>query len=139
METAQTEVTGRLDSILGVLQEHLSDKEAENETQAVPPERQHVEIQLPASANHNPRANPVYNLEGVIAQMFRRKTLRDAPDLWNHNLRSKFDKDSNNKLEGEEIAAYKESLKALIEALRPLTNLTKIKELLESGVEVEGG
>ena len=139
METTQQEVTSRLDNILNVLQEHLSDKEAENETQAVPPERQHVEIQLPASANHNPRANPVYNLEAEIAKMFSKKTKEDLPELWNHNLRSKFDKDENNKLDKDETNEYENHLKELIDALRPLKDLEVIKELLEGGVEVEGG
>ena len=134
MEQTQTQVTGRLDSILNVLQEHLSDKEAENETQAVSPERQHVEIRLPASANHNPRANPVYNLEGVIAQMFRKKTQEELPDLWNHNLRSKFDKDENNKLDKDETNEYQNHLKELIDALRPLKDLEEIKKLLEGGI-----
>ena len=66
--------------------------------------------------------------------MFRKKTQEELPDLWNHNLRSKFDKDENNKLDKDETNEYQNHLKELIDALRPLKDLEEIKKLLEGGI-----
>ena len=137
METTQTEVTGRLDKILDTLQEYQDKKNEEataKEDATRVNVRKNVELETLPGANHNPAVNSINWAEAEIAKMFRKKTKENLPELWNHNLRSKFDKDENNKLDKDETNEYKDHLKELIAALSPLKDLEAIKELLESGI-----
>ena len=127
METTQQEVTSRLDNILNVLQEHLSDKEAENE--------------YPVKLQEN-NFNPLYSAESssvvLDEQAIQSALLKHGADssyVWKDNLRREFDTNRDKELDYGELKLYHESLNKLIEKLDSLSTLPEIKKLLENGIE----
>ena len=127
METTQQEVTSRLDNILNVLQEHLSDKEAENN--------------YPVKLQEN-NFNPLYSAESssvvLDEQAIQSALLKHGADssyVWKDNLRREFDTNRDKELDYGELKLYHESLNKLIEKLDSLSNLSEIKKLLENGIE----
>lgn len=126
MENTQKEVTGRLDSILGVLQNHLKDEEAENEYP--------VEI-AQGSVWESVQAAQVIGKEKDRIDKVLSQHGADSSYEWKDNLRRRFDVDQNKELDYDETKKYNEYLSKLIEKLDSLSDLNEIKKLLENGIE----
>lgn len=126
MENTQKEVTGRLDSILGVLQNHLKDEEAENEYP--------VEI-AQGCVWESVQAAQVIGKEKDRIDKVLSQHGADSSYEWKDNLRRRFDVDQNKELDYDETKKYNEYLSKLIEKLDSLSDLNEIKKLLENGIE----